>query len=142
MSQEAIFLPVSALALLTFTVLSLIPLRRFRAVFSGAVKPDDFRFGESAAVPGAVSIPNRNYMNLLELPVLFYVLAVALYVTDRVDGLFLALAWVYVALRVVHSLVHVSYNHILHRLALFAVSNFVLMAMWLVFVARIWPAAV
>src|ERR1700741_2796335 len=47
--------------------------RRFRAVFGGRATRDDFKFGESPAVPGDVSIPNRNFMNLLELPVLFYV---------------------------------------------------------------------
>jgi hypothetical protein len=140
MSQEAIFLPVSVLALLTFAVLGFIPMRRFRAVARGQVKAEDFRFGESAAVPGEVSIPNRNYMNLLELPILFYVLAGILFVTQRVDGLFLGLAWTYVALRFAHSTVHMTYNHIIHRLSFFALSNFVLMAMWIVFLIRLWPS--
>ena len=40
------------------------------------------------------------------------------------------LAWAYVALRVVHSLIHLSYNHVYHRLAAFVVSNGVLAALW------------
>ena len=56
MPQELIFIPMGAMALLTFTVLGLIPARRFRAVFAGRARPDDFKFGESAAVPGDVSI--------------------------------------------------------------------------------------
>ena len=42
----------------------------------------------------------------------------------------MGLAWAYVALRVVHSLIHLSYNHVYHRLAAFVVSNGVLAALW------------
>jgi hypothetical protein len=47
---------------------------------------EDFKFGESARVPGNVSVPNRNLMNLLELPVLFYVACLTLYVTKSIKG--------------------------------------------------------
>jgi hypothetical protein len=57
MPQEMIFAPMGALALLTFTVLGLIPLRRFRAAFAGQVGAGDFKFGESRRVAGHVSIP-------------------------------------------------------------------------------------
>jgi len=43
----------------------------------------------------------------------------------------IALAWAYVALRVVHSLIHITYNHVLHRFLAFASSNFVLLALWI-----------
>lgn len=133
MPQELIFAPMGALALLTFIVLALIPTRRFRAAFAGQVKPDDFRFGESPAVPGHVSIPNRNYMNLLELPMLFYVAGLMFYVAGRVEQTTLTIAWAYVGLRAAHSLIHLTYNNIYHRLTAFALSNLVLMAFWLVF---------
>jgi hypothetical protein len=136
MKQDLIFLPMGALALLTFVVLTLIPISRFRAAFSGAVKRDDFKYGESAKVPGWVSIPNRAYMNLLEMPVLFYVICLMAFVSGRVDALFLDTAWVYVALRVLHSAVHVTYNNVFHRLACFATSNVVVIAMWILF---FWP---
>jgi hypothetical protein len=42
----------------------------------------------------------------------------------------LGLAWSYVALRVVHSLIHITYNRIVHRFAAFAMSNAALLAMW------------
>jgi len=136
MPQELIFAPMGAMALLTFTVLGLIPLRRFRAAFAGHVKADDFKFGESPAVPGHVAIPNRNYMNLLELPMLFYVGGLMYYVAGKVDATALALAWTYVALRFVHSLIHVTYNKVMHRLLAFALSNFVLVAFWVLFFVR------
>jgi hypothetical protein len=92
MPQDAIFKPMGALALLTFLVLTLIPFRRFRAGFAGRIVPDDFKFGESGNVPGDVSIPTRAYMNLLEMPVLFYVICLMLFVAARVDQTFLYLA--------------------------------------------------
>ncbi|MBL8555760.1 MAG: MAPEG family protein [Phenylobacterium sp.] len=133
MPQELIFPPMGAMALLTFIVLGFIPARRFRAAFAGRVTRDDFKFGESAAVPGDVSIPNRNFMNLLELPVLFYVAGLMYYVAGRLDQAALIVAWAYVALRVVHSAIHLTYNNVMHRLAVYAVSNAVLMAFWLMF---------
>ena len=132
--MSAIFYPVGALVALTFAVLLMIPYARFRAAFRGEVKAKDFRYGESANVPGRVALPNRNLMNLLELPLLFYVVCIALYVTRTVDGLALTLAWAYVALRAAHSVVHLSYNNVFHRLGVFAASNVVLLALWIRFV--------
>lgn len=130
MRQTLILLPMVALAIWTFLVLLLVPYQRFRAAFNRQVTAEDFKFGESANVPSHVSIPNRNFMNLLEVPVLFYVASLTMYVTHTVDTSALALAWAYVALRVMHSLVHLSYNRVIHRLVFFAVSNLVAVALW------------
>lgn len=138
MPHERILLPVGALALLTFLVLALVAVRRFRAAFAGQVGAGDFRYGESVRVPGEVSIPNRNYMNLLELPVLFYVVCVLNYVTSAtVSGTTLVLAWVYVSLRAAHSVVHLTYNNVMHRLFFFATGNLVLAGLWVVFFVRL-----
>lgn len=131
MNATAILLPMFALVALTFSVLILIPYQRFRAVAARRVTVGDFRFGESATVPGHVSIPNRNYMNLLELPLLFYAACLTQLVTHQVDALALNLAWAYVILRLLHSVVHLTYNNVVHRLCLFALSNFVLVGIWI-----------
>jgi hypothetical protein len=135
LEQTAIFLPMTALAAWTFAVLLLIPIARFRAGARGEVNAGDFRHGESARVPGAVSLPNRNFMNLLELPTLFYVVCIALYVTLSVDAFAVALAWLYFALRVAHSLVHLTYNDVYHRLGVYAASGVVLALLWARFAA-------
>ena len=133
MNPNAIFWPMGALALLTFLVLVQIPLRRFRAGFRGEVSFGDFRGGESPRVPAAVSLPNRNYMNLLELPVLFYVLCLCAFITGHVGSATVGLAWTYVALRAVHSVIHLTYNDVRHRGLAFAASNIVLLVMWIRF---------
>lgn len=130
MKDTAILLPMLALMGWTFIVLLQIPLRRFRAAFARRVTADDFKYGESDRVPGDVSIPNRNYMNLLEMPVLFYFLCLLYYVTDSHLGRFVGLAWLYVALRVIHSVIHLGYNNVRHRLLPFTLSTVVVITLW------------
>ena len=130
LDKTSILFPIVALATLTFAVLLLIPVRRFRAGMAGQVVFDDFRYGESARVPPEVAIPNRNMMNLLELPVLFYVACLAYFVTERVNDPALVLAWAYVGLRLAHSAIHVTYNRVRDRLIAFAASNVVLIMLW------------
>lgn len=130
MTQTVIFQPMMALVAWTFAVLLLIPFYVFKATQQKQVALDDFKLGVfSNALPSA-SVANRNYMNLLELPVLFYVACLTLHATNHVDSTALHLAWIYVALRVAHSLVHLSYNKVLHRGALFGASNLVLAVIW------------
>jgi hypothetical protein len=130
MDKTSILFPMIALATLTFAVLLLIPLRRFRAGIAGQIRYDNFKYGESARVPPEVSIPNRNMMNLLELPLLFYVACLTYLAIGRVDEQALVLAWLYVALRIVHSAIHVTYNRVRHRLIAFGLSNVVLVMFW------------
>ena len=126
----AILYPMFALAAWTTIVLLMIPVVRIRAALRREVRSNDFRFGESAAVPGQVSLPNRNYMNLLELPMLFYVVCLILFVTAGTTNLAVAVAWAYVALRIVHSLIHLTYNRVVHRLAAFTAANVALVLLW------------
>jgi hypothetical protein len=130
MQKLDILYPLCALAAWTFLVLLLIPFVRVRSVRRREVRPNDFKYGESAAVPPGVSIPNRNYMNLLELPMLFYVVCLVLYVTAGGSSLPVAVAWAYVGLRIVHSLIHLTYNQVIHRLSVFALSNAALVLLW------------
>lgn len=130
LNDPAILAPVFVLALWTFLVLTLIPVTRFRAGFKREIRTDDFKLGESATVPDYVRLPNRNYMNLLELPQIFYVLCVLFYVTNTATSTVVTLAWAYVGLRIVHSLVHLTYNNVMHRLVAFASSIMVLLAMF------------
>jgi len=129
--QFAILQPLVALALWTLLVFTLIPIRRIRAMRSGRVSPKEFRMGESDKVPEDVRLPNKNMLNLFQMPVLFYVVCIVLYITQLSDLWFVYLAWAFVACRVVHSVIHVSYNHISHRFMAFAVSNVVLLLVWL-----------
>ena len=131
-NSMAILYPVFALAGLTALVQVLIPITRVRAALKGRVTVADFTYGESAAVPPEVSLPNRNYMNLLEFPILLYVGCLLAYVAAEVTPLMLMLAWGFVGGRAVHSLIHLTYNHVGHRGIVFGISNTLLVAFWVV----------
>ena len=137
MRAETIFLPVCVLALWTGAVLTMTGLRRILAVRAGRITSDAFRLGESPDVPAYVSLPNRNLMNLLEMPVLFYVVCIAVFVTHRVTPGVTILAWIYVGLRLAHSAIHLTANLIGARLLAFALSNLVLLFMWIRFLGSL-----
>ena len=137
MHSPAILYPIFSLALWTALVLLLIPIARIGAATRKEVTAKDFRYGESARVPPAVTIPNRNYMNLLELPMLFYVVCLIIYVAGPTTSTPLYLAWGYVALRVIHSAIHLTYNNVMHRLSAFTLSNLVLVALWVTAAANV-----
>ena len=137
MRAEAIFAPVSVLALWTGVVLLLTGARRILAVRARRIPRNAFQMGESPDVPDDVAIVNRNLMNLLEMPVLFYVVSIAFYVTHHVRPGVVVLAWIYVGLRLLHSWEHLTTNHVLRRLTAFALSNVALVALWFRFAATL-----
>jgi hypothetical protein len=128
---------MSILALWTGLMVFMVGFSRIRAVRAGRVRRGAFRLGESADVPDDVTVWNRNLMNLLEMPLLFYVVSIAFYVTHQVTHRVVTLAWVYLAFRLAHSLVHVTSNRILVRLTAYAASNVVLLTLWIRFISRV-----
>jgi hypothetical protein len=131
--QSLIFWPVLTLAAWTFLVLLTIPICRFTALAKGLLRDGDYQYEEGTHIPAWVRLPNLLFMNLLEVPVLFYVVALLLFVTRGVDALALGLAWGYVALRLLHGLIYVSYNAVMHRFLAFAISNVVVFVLWVRF---------
>lgn len=141
MNTSNILLPVMVLVGWTFLVLLCVPYRRFRAAFRQEVSERDFEVGESRRVPTQVSLANRNFMNLLEVPVLFYVVCLVYYVSGAALAGFVTLAWVYVALRIVHSLIHITYNRVRHRMLAFAASTFLLIYLWVLLLSALLRAS-
>lgn len=84
---------------------------------------------QMATLPPRVRWKADNYNHLLEQPILFYAIALCLAVLGDTSSASVALAWSYVALRVVHSLWQALVNVIPVRFALFALSSLVLFAL-------------
>ncbi|MFN9497825.1 MAG: MAPEG family protein [Sphingomonadales bacterium] len=82
-----------------------------------------------AHLPDTVSWKADNYNHLHEAPTLFYAAAIVLAIIGQGDGFNTTLAWAYVALRVAHSIVQATFNRVMVRFALFALSSIVLMAL-------------
>ena len=75
-----------------------------------------------------------NYRNLFETPVLFYALVACAVAAAYAPPWLVIGAWCYFGLRVVHSIIHCTYNRVMHRLAAFAVGFAVLVGLWIAFV--------
>jgi hypothetical protein len=71
----------------------------------------------------------HNYNHLHEAPTVFYAVALALAMLGQGDGINLQIAWVYVALRIIHSVFQATVNKVMPRFALFAASSLALMAL-------------
>lgn len=78
-----------------------------------------------------------NFRNLFEVPVLFYVLCIALVLTGGSTQGFVTGAWGYVGLRVIHTLIHVTYNRVMHRFLAYVASTLLLVGLWAAFLPRI-----
>lgn len=67
-----------------------------------------------------------NFINLFEVPVLFYVLVLGTLAVGLADSGFVLLAWVFVGLRALHSLIQCTYNRVVHRFAAYSLATLVL----------------
>ncbi len=135
MSIQMILAPLFVQVLLTLGVMYALAIRRFGAVRAGEVRgPVSLR--EPNWPPGALQA-GYNYQNQFELPVLFFVLTILAIQTKHADLLFVLLAWVFVTLRVLHAVVHLTSNTIKVRGGLFIAGAIVLTIMWVIFIVRI-----
>ncbi|MCP5163032.1 MAG: MAPEG family protein [Hahellaceae bacterium] len=122
--------PMFALVVLTSLVASALAIARLISLRTRAVPPDYYRLMTGATPPPYVQKITRNFSNLLEVPLLFYVVCLVALTLHLDLALLQPLAWSYVLLRVVHTAIHLSYNHPKHRLMVFFVSCLVVLAMW------------
>lgn len=96
------------------------------------INPDRYkhRVDQGEEVPATATAASDNLMNLFEMPVLFYVAATTLQVSQITDPLFIILCWSYVGLRYVHSFIHVTYNRVVHRFVVYVASTLILWIIW------------
>ena len=133
----SVIYPLAAMVLLTLLVSVFLLLARIRSVNAGAVSMSYYEVCSGARPPVYVLKTTRHWANLFEAPVLFYVVCLAALALDQGQGLFLYLAWGYVGARLLHTLVHLTYNRVMHRLGLFLLSQAVLIGLWVVLLLRL-----
>ena len=123
--------PVLALILWTFVMWALMYKRRIPAMRAITSNIQDFiddpKLGEK--IPAKARWAADNYNHLHEQPVIFYALMFYLFLTVQIDPINLYLAWGYVGIRVVHSLVQVTSNKVMVRFSLFVLGSLLLIAM-------------
>jgi hypothetical protein len=133
MTQTAIFGPFFASIFLTAAVWIYMYVRRIAFITGNKISQKDLAVPGALAKlsPPAVSNPSDNLKNLFEVPVIFYVLALYLFLTKQVDAVYLDAAWVFVAFRVLHSAVHCTFNLVILRFYLYLVAT---LAVWFILV--------
>jgi len=123
--------PVVALIVWTHVMWFWMYATRIPAIFAAKLKLDpNVPKGELlATLPPRVRWKADNYNHLFEQPTVFYAVALALAVIGQGSGVNVTLAWVYVGLRVLHSLLQALWNNISARFSVFSLSAFTLMAL-------------
>jgi hypothetical protein len=123
--------PLIALAVWTALIWAWMYATRIPAIVKmGMVLDSDSPAGEQmATLPPRVRWKADNYNHLMEQPTLFYAIVLSLAMLGDQSTVSVAVAWVYVGLRIVHSLVQVLVNHIMTRFALFFVGSLALFAL-------------
>lgn len=131
LAPSPILAPVVALVAWSLIIWLWMYATRLPAMSRAKMKPDpDAPRGEQMnQLPAAVRWKADNYNHLMEQPTIFYAIALALALLGQGDGFNLTLAWGYVGVRVVHSLVQVMVNQIEARFALFVLSTFALIGL-------------
>lgn len=129
--NSPILAPVVALVLWSFVMWAWLYATRIPAILKNkiAMDPGMTKAELNAQLPPSVRWKADNYNHLMEQPTLFYAVAFALALAGAGGGLNLTLAWTYVGLRVVHSLVQSTINVITARFLIFMLGSLVLLAL-------------
>ena len=132
MTSTTFFWPAFALVLLTFCVMIRMLMSRIAQMKSSRIHPQTISTSAELAARMSDSRASDNFRNLFETPVLFYTGMVFAQVIQPGNTILLGLAWLYVVLRVIHSLIQCGYNKVMHRFYVFFTSIWVLLGMWIV----------
>ncbi|PLW70008.1 MAPEG family protein [Pseudohalioglobus lutimaris] len=126
-------LPIAVMLLLTLLVWVYLFVTRMRYLTANHIDAEQLKTPAAvqAAIPDDVSGPSNNFKNLLEVPVLFYVTCLYLTLFGMVDALHVNCAWIFVVGRIIHSLIHCTYNKVMHRFIVYVVSS---IAVWVMIV--------
>ena len=136
MSIQAVLLPLFVEVVLTFVLLYWMAYQRTSALQAGEVRLGDIALRQPNWPARATQVANA-FHNQLELPILFYVLTILAWITRHADLLFVLLAWIFVASRLVQAYIHVTDNDVRRRGLAFIVGAIVLTLMWAIFAIRI-----
>ena len=131
MAQSKILSPVLAMLCLAFVVWLWMFICRFRFIAAEKVDPQALSTPEQvySTLPPYAANPGYNFRNLFEVPVLFYVLCIYLYMMGGVDSTHVTCAWAFFGFRVLPTLIQCRYNNVNHRFGAYALSCIALWVM-------------
>lgn len=127
-----LFLPAVAMVALTIVVWFRMYFVRVAEMRRERIHPQSVALSAQAGQRFQDTRASDNFRNLFELPVLFYLALVVAALAGQGGPLVLGLAWLFVALRVLHSAIHCTYNKVMHRFQAYAAGGIVLWILWAV----------
>ena len=134
MKNELIFIPLLAQVLLTAIIWMVMYRTRIGEMRRKRIRPQALANTDTArGLLADVSGPAHNFSNLFEIPVLFYVATISIYVTELVSLIFITLLGLFVVLRGIHSIIHITTNRVIQRFYVYLVSTSVLWLIWVLF---------
>ena len=131
MEAKLILYPLLAMFLLVCLVAATMLRRRIAFYKLNRVHPQKTATSAQMAAVMSDSRAPDNFRNLFELPVMFYVAALTIFVTGNICVPHLILAWGYVVARYAHSFIHCTSNVVMHRFYAFLTSCVLLVCIWL-----------
>lgn len=131
--EPIMFYPMFAMVLLTLVVGVYLLSLRFGAVKRREVSIGYFRLYTGQSQPPARLLAAANHFNnLFQVPLLFYITCLMTLQTGLTGPLMQTLAWLFVATRVAHALIHLTYNNVIHRMLAFFPGFLLVVAMWVI----------
>jgi hypothetical protein len=129
-SVSVLYYPMLVMFVWTFAVMLRNVQVRVRSVLKAELTNEYFELFENGNPSETVTKTSNHLRNLFEFPVLFYSVLLLAAVLELANGYLIALAWIYVGLRIAHSLVHLTFNKVPARFLFYISSNIVLLALW------------
>ena len=131
MFYKPILLPLLVQVLITLAVWIYMYITRLREIRHKGIEPQQLALRSDAQkLLSASAAPADNFKNLFEMPLLFFLAVLLSLILLIQDDLLVAFAWGFVVLRAIHSLIHCTYNQVLHRFTVYIASSLMLFLMW------------
>ena len=129
----ALSIPLLGMLTLTMCVWLLMFIKRMSYITANKINAADMKTPEQVQnlIPDDVGASSNNLKNLFELPVVFYAVCLYLVAAVQVDEIHYYCAWAFLVFRIVHSIIHCSYNQVMHRFAAYLISS---VALWVMVV--------
>ena len=126
MQQISILLPVLTLAFWTFIIAMIMAPARFYFLRTKHPQTAAHTKDLKGLLPPWTERVADNYNHLFEQPVVFYVTALSIAIINSIEPLMVQLAWAYVIIRLLHSIVQITFNFVPLRFILFVTSWLIL----------------
>jgi hypothetical protein len=126
MYQHGLVLPVLALVAWTLVIWAWMVLDRVATMRREKIHPQKAVRTRTFELPGKSMWVSDNYNHLMEQPTIFYAAALAAQLAGQADAINTGLAWTYVAIRIVHSILQTTSNVVMQRFYAFVLSTLVL----------------